>query len=75
VEFFANGSFELFTFPNHQFLTRDEFLGRLVSSSYVPLAGEPGHKELIEACNALFDQFAVNGSIRFLYETQIYLGR
>jgi SAM-dependent methyltransferase len=75
TEFFANSSFELFTFPNHQFLTRDEFLGRLVSSSYVPLAGEPGHKELIEACNALFDQFAMNGSIRFFYETKLYLGR
>jgi len=75
MEFFANGSFELFTFPNHQFLTRDEFLGRLVSSSYVPLAGEPGHKEFIAAFNALFDQFAANGSIRFLYETQLYLGR
>jgi ubiquinone/menaquinone biosynthesis C-methylase UbiE len=73
--FFANGSFELFPFPNHQFLTRDEFLGRLVSSSYVPLAGEPGHIELIEACNALFDQFGVNRSIRFLYETNLYLGR
>jgi ubiquinone/menaquinone biosynthesis C-methylase UbiE len=75
MEFFANGSFELFMFPNHQFLTRDEFLGRLVSSSYVPLTGEPGHDELIAACNTLFDQFAVNGSIRFIYETQLYFGR
>ena len=73
--FFSGGSFELFTFPNHQFLTRDEFLGRLISSSYVPLTGERGHKELIEACNALFDRFTANGSIRFLYETQLYLGR
>ncbi len=73
--FLSDGSLEPFTFPNHQFLTREEFLGRLISSSYVPLVGEPGHKELIEACNALFDQFTANGSIRFLYETQLYLGR
>jgi hypothetical protein len=39
------------------------------------LAGEPGHMELIDACNILFDQFAANGSIQFLYETQLYLGR
>ena len=73
--FFADGWFELFTFPNHQSLTRDEFLGRLISSSYVPLAGEPGHEDLIDACNALFNRFAANGSVRFLYETQLYLGR
>lgn len=73
--FFSGGSLELFTFPNHQFLTREEFLGRVISSSYVPLSGEPGHERLIEACNVLFDQFAGNGLIRFLYETQLYLGR
>jgi SAM-dependent methyltransferase len=73
--FFSGGSLELFTFPNHQFLVREEFLGRLISSSYVPLVGEPGHKELIEACDVLFDQFTANGSIRFLYETELYLGR
>jgi SAM-dependent methyltransferase len=73
--FFSGGSLELFTFPSHQLLTREEFLGRVISSSYVPLSGEPGHEGLIEACNVLFDQFAGNGSIRFLYETQLYLGR
>ena len=73
--FFGNGGSELFTFPNHQFLTREEFLGRVISSSYVPLAGEPGHKALVAACNALFDRFAVDGSIQFRYETQLYCGR
>jgi Methylase involved in ubiquinone/menaquinone biosynthesis len=73
--FFADGSLDSFTFPNHQFLAREEFLGRVVSSSYVPLAGEPGHETLIQACNALFDQFAVDGSIQFRYETQLYCGR
>jgi ubiquinone/menaquinone biosynthesis C-methylase UbiE len=73
--FFSAHSFELFSFANHQSLTQEEFLGRLISSSYVPLSGEPGHDELIEACNDLFDQFAKDGVLRFLYETQVYLGR
>jgi SAM-dependent methyltransferase len=72
---FSADSFELYHFPNQQSLTRDEFLGRLISSSYVPLSGEPGHDELIEACNVLFNQFAAGGSVQFLYETQAYLGR
>jgi SAM-dependent methyltransferase len=73
--FFSDGWFELFTFPNHQSLTREEFLGRLISSSYVPLAGEPGHDPLIQACNTLFDRFAVNDLIHFRYQTQLYFGR
>jgi SAM-dependent methyltransferase len=73
--FFADGWFELLTFSNDQLLTREQFLGRLISSSYVPLAGAPGHAALIEGCNALFDRFAVDGSIHFRYETQLYIGR
>jgi ubiquinone/menaquinone biosynthesis C-methylase UbiE len=73
--FFAGGSNQLFTFPNSQTLDREGFLGRVNSSSYTPLAGEPGHDALIEACNGLFDQFATDGSVLFLYETQLYLGR
>jgi SAM-dependent methyltransferase len=73
--FFTGGSFQLFTFPNDQLLDREGFLGRVTSCSYVPLAGEPGHEALIEACEALFDQFASNNSVQFLYRTELYLGR
>lgn len=73
--FFAGGSYQLVTFPNNQTLNREAFLGRIISSSYVPLAGQPGHGELIEACNSLFDRFAVNDSIQFLYQAHTYLGR
>jgi ubiquinone/menaquinone biosynthesis C-methylase UbiE len=73
--FFSADSFELFHFANQQSLTREEFLGRLVSSSYVPLSGEPGHEQLIEACNTLFYEFAADGLVQFLYETQVYVGR
>jgi ubiquinone/menaquinone biosynthesis C-methylase UbiE len=47
--FFAPGSYRLFTFSNNQTLNREAFLGRISSSSYVPLAGQPGHDALIEA--------------------------
>jgi SAM-dependent methyltransferase len=73
-DFFAGGSYQLITFPNNQLLNREAFLGRVLSSSYVPLAGIPGHDALVEAFNALFDRFAVSGSVQFLYETQLYLG-
>jgi ubiquinone/menaquinone biosynthesis C-methylase UbiE len=72
--FFAD-PYQLITFPNDQRLNREAFLGRVMSSSYVPLANKPGHDALMEACNTLFDRFAVNDSIQFLYQTQLYLGR
>jgi hypothetical protein len=73
--FFAPGEVELRTFPNEQILDREGFLGRLLSSSYVPNLGEPGHQEIIEAAAKIFDANHVDGKITFDYETKVYVGR
>lgn len=49
--------------------------GRLLSSSYVPLAGQPGHEAMLAAFQALFDAHQVDGRVAFLYTTQVYLWR
>jgi ubiquinone/menaquinone biosynthesis C-methylase UbiE len=73
--FFAPGEVQLRTFPNDQTLNREEFLGRLLSSSYVPNLGQPGHREIMEAAGKIFDTHNIVGKIRFDYETKIYVGR
>ena len=73
--FFAPGEVQLRTFPNEQILDREEFLGRLLSSSYVPNVGQPGHREIMEAAGKIFDTHNIVGKIRFDYETKIYVGR
>jgi len=62
-------------FPNAQQLSREAFIGRVLSSSYVPLAGEPGHRDILAAAERLFNESAVEGTVSFEYQTLLYLGR
>jgi ubiquinone/menaquinone biosynthesis C-methylase UbiE len=73
--FFAPGDVQLWTFANQQTLDQEAFLGRLISSSYVPNIGRPGHLEIIEAAQKIFDAHQVEGKITFDYETKVYIGR
>jgi hypothetical protein len=72
--FFEPGEVALKRFSNVQKLGREAFIGRLLSSSYVPLAGETGHREIVAAAERLFDENAVEGAVSFAYETMLYLG-
>ena len=72
--FFAPGEVTLKEYSNAQKLGRPAFIGRLLSSSYVPLTGEPGHREILAAAERLFDENAVDGAVSFAYKTLLYLG-
>jgi ubiquinone/menaquinone biosynthesis C-methylase UbiE len=74
-EFFAPGEVQLRIFANDQTLDCDGFLGRLVSSSYVPNLDQPGHQEIIEAAKKIFAAHQAGGEITFEYETKVYVGR
>jgi SAM-dependent methyltransferase len=73
--FFAPGEVQLRTFANNQTLDGDGFLGRLISSSYVPNLGQPGHQEIVEAARKVFEAHQSGGKISFEYETRVYVGR
>jgi SAM-dependent methyltransferase len=73
--FFAPGAVQCWAFPNHQVLDRDGFLGRLISSSYIPNVGQPGHREIVEAAGQIFDSHQVAGTITFHNQTKLYVGR
>ncbi len=49
--------------------------GRLASSSYLPARGDPGHKALRGAMNALFDRHARDGAVVMEYEMRAWAGR
>ncbi len=72
--FFGPRGYERRVFPTRQELDRDAFLGRVLSSSYVPGASHPRHAEVVAAMHALFDAHEEAGHVAFLYDTEVYLG-
>jgi ubiquinone/menaquinone biosynthesis C-methylase UbiE len=73
-KFFAPEEVLVCSFSNDQILDREEFLGRLISSSYVPNIGQPGHREIVETAGRIFDAHQTAGKISFNYETKLYWG-
>lgn len=73
-EFFAPNRVSKATLPNKQFLDAEGLRGRLLSSSYAPTPEQPSFRPMLNALDELFDKFKRNGSVTFLYRTEIYYG-
>ena len=69
--FFGAAGFEHAMFANAQSLDFDGLLGRLHSSSYAPLPGDPRHASMHAALRDLFDRSAENGRVAMLYDTHV----
>ncbi|MCC4597425.1 class I SAM-dependent methyltransferase [Xanthomonas campestris pv. phormiicola] len=61
-------------FPNVQKLDYDGLRGRLLSSSYAPLAGHPRHEPMLAALRTLFDRHQVDGLVDVHYRTRAFAG-
>ena len=73
VDLFFNYQKE--TFYNFQELDFTSFKGRVLSSSYIPLADNPIFTKMILELEDLFKKHQRNGIIRIEYDTEIYLGK
>jgi len=62
-----------FTLENAQDFDLQGLRSRVRSSSYTPAPGAPGHEEMMEALDLLFEQHREGGRVTFVYETEIYL--
>jgi SAM-dependent methyltransferase len=71
---FGAGFREARSFENQQVLDLDGLRGRLLSSSYAPRPGHPGHEPMLEALGRLFERTAVDGHVIVEYETRGYVG-
>ena len=72
VPFFAE--FETFTVPNAQRFDRKGFIGRALSSSYVPQRGQPKHEAMMQAIDEIFANHQVDGVVEFRYVTSVHVG-
>ena len=73
--FFGSGPWSLECLENSQTLDHDGLKGRLLSSSYAPNAGHPGHEPMLKAMTELFNRCQANGVVRMDYVTEVYLGK
>lgn len=73
--FFGEGGFTEWIFPNRQIFDYAGLAGRLLSSSYAPAPGTPGHEPLLHELRKLFDAHQQDGQVAFDYDTLLYYGR
>lgn len=66
---------QLKIFPNVQHFDFESLQGRLLSSSYAPEAGQPGHREMLATLKRIFDAHQQNGRVVFEYDTHAHYGR
>ncbi len=72
---FGDRGYREFVLPHEQQLDATAYWGRLLSSSYTPLPGEPGHDEIHQRSQEIFETYAQDGIVRFPYETEVFLGQ
>lgn len=63
------------TFENSQLLDFEGLAGRLLSSSYVPLVGEPGYAMMLDALRRIFDAHQEGGLVHLEYDTEVYYSK
>jgi SAM-dependent methyltransferase len=72
--FFKPGYMEK-KFENYQLFDFEGLQGRLLSSSYMPLEGEPNYAEMLESLRSIFEMYQENGLVKFEYTTEVYYGK
>jgi SAM-dependent methyltransferase len=72
--FFAPNSCNIESFPNRQVFDAEGLKGRLLSSSYVPEAGDPKYAPMLAALAKIFAEHQSGGTVGFEYDTTVYYG-
>lgn len=73
-EFFAPAPNRECVFDLRQQFDYEGAAGRLLSSSYAPLADHPNHEPMMKELQRIFRAHAVGGKVGFEYYTRVYYG-
>ena len=74
-EFFAPAHHREAAFDLRQQFDFEGLAGRLLSSSYAPLAGHPNHAPMMQELRSIFEAHAQQGIVEFEYNTRIFYGQ
>jgi SAM-dependent methyltransferase len=72
---FFGGEFGERSFDNFQSVDFASLRGRLLSSSYVPLAGHPNYEPMLARLRSIFDAHQRDGRVRVEYDAKVFYGR
>jgi SAM-dependent methyltransferase len=75
ADFFHPHPVTMHAFANRQVFDFPGLRGRLLSSSYAPPAGHPGHEPMLARLREIFDRHQEAGQVTIHYQTKIYVGR
>lgn len=71
---FNSDSYAKVPLAYHQAFGEEALVGRVLSSSYAPRAGEEGHEALVAALRGLFARHQSDGRVRFEYRSLLVYG-
>lgn len=74
-EFFAPTPYQERVYDLRQRFDYEGTAGRLLSSSYAPLAGHPTHEPMMRELQRIFRAHARDGMIEFEYNTRVFYGK
>jgi len=74
-EFFAPAPHQERVFDLRQQFDFEGTAGRLLSSSYAPLAGRPNHRQMMAELERIFHAQAQQGVVEFEYNTRVFFGK
>ncbi|MDP4198019.1 MAG: class I SAM-dependent methyltransferase [Bacteroidota bacterium] len=74
-DFFHGRDILELAFENNIMMDYAGLEGRLLSSSYVPAAGEPNYEAMLDRLQALFSKHAIDGGVEMRYTTLLFAGQ
>jgi ubiquinone/menaquinone biosynthesis C-methylase UbiE len=74
-DFYAPAGYQVARFQNEQRFDLAGLQGRLLSSSYAPLAGHPSHGPMMLRLKEIYAEQQEKGEVCFLYDTEVFVGQ
>ena len=74
-QFFSPYPYSTYEYSNKQHFDFEGLKGRLLSSSYCPVEGEPNYEPVMNGLSDLFHSHQTDGQITFDYNTRVYVGQ
>jgi ubiquinone/menaquinone biosynthesis C-methylase UbiE len=73
--FFGHSQYKKGTLPNAQKLSREGFVGRVLSASYMPNVNHPLYERTLQEVDRIFAEYQQDGTVVLEYDTNVYFGQ